>query len=284
MKLRKVEEHVFLFLMRLSALLIGFALLAIIWSIFSNGLGSLNWQMISEVPKGGYYFGKEGGILNAIIGSLYLSLGATVLALVIGLPIALFINIHLSKRRRLVNVVRLILDILWGVPSIVYGAFGFTVMIFFGVKTSLMAGIIVITALILPIMIRSLDEVFKEVPMGLKEASYSLGSTKSETAYKVYVRQCVPGLVTAVLLSLGRGIGDAASVLFTSGYTDNIPTALDQPAATLPLAIFFQLGSPIPEVQNRAYAAAAVLTIIILVISILARIVGNKYQKNKIKA
>jgi phosphate transport system permease protein len=88
--------------------------------------------------------------------------------------------------------------------------------------------------------------------------------------------------VTAILLSFGRAIGDAASVLFTTGYTDNIPTSLSQPTATLPLAIFFQLSSPIQEVRERAYAAAVVLTAIILIISILARLYSRKYQKNKI--
>jgi phosphate transport system permease protein len=85
---------------------------------------------------------------------------------------------------------------------------------------------------------------------------------------KVILRQLMPGIVTAVLLAVGRGIGDAATVLFTAGYTDNIPHALNQPAATLPLAIFFQLGSPVAEVQNRAYGSAVILTVIILILSL----------------
>jgi phosphate transport system permease protein len=131
-------------------------------------------------------------------------------------------------------------------------------------------------------MVRAMDEVLKTVPIGLLETSLSLGSTRSETAYKVFLRQASPGLVTAVLLSFGRAIGDAASVLFTTGYTDHIPTSLTQPTATLPLSIFFQLSSPIEEVQNRAFASAVILTVIILVISILARIYSRKYQKHKI--
>jgi phosphate transport system permease protein len=99
-----------------------------------------------------------------------------------------------------------------------------------------------------------------------------MGSTKTETAYKIFFRQALPGLATAILLAFGRGIGDAASVLFTAGYTDHIPRNLSDPTATLPLAIFFQLGSPIPEVQNRAYAAAIILTFIVLCISISARL------------
>jgi phosphate transport system permease protein len=98
----------------------------------------------------------------------------------------------------------------------------------------------------------------------------------------VIVRQLLPGISTAVLLSIGRGIGDAATVLFTAGYTDSIPTSLGQPTATLPLAIFFQLSSPVEEVQNRAYAAAVVLTVIILILSFSARYFSRRFSKNKI--
>lgn len=280
---KKYEEKFFRVLMFLATSVIVFALLLIVFSILYKGLPSLSWQMISQTPKGGFYFGKEGGILNAIIGSLYLSLGATFLAFIIGLPVALYMNIHLVKRKKLVNTIRFFLDLLWGVPSIVYGAFGFAVMIFFGIKTSLLAGIITVTLFVIPIMVRGMDEVLKTVPRGLMESTFSLGSTKSETAYRVFFRQCITGITTAVLLSFGRAIGDAASVLFTTGYTDHIPTSLNQPTATLPLAIFFQLSSPIAEVKERAFASAVVLTVIILIISILSRVFSQKYQKNKIK-
>lgn len=239
--------------------------------------------MITQTPKGGFYFGKEGGILNAIVGSLYLAIGATFLAIIIGLPIALFMNTWLYHHERQVNLLRFILDLLWGIPSIVYGAFGFSIMVMLGIKASLLAGIIILALLILPIMVRAIDEGLKTVPRGLQEASYSLGSTKSEVAFKVMMRQCIPCIVTAVLLSFGRAIGDAASVLFTAGFTDNIPGSLSQPTASLPLAIFFQLSSPIPEVKERAYAAAVVLTAIILIVSVLARVFTHKFNKHSIK-
>lgn len=282
-RLRYIEEHFFRVLMFISTNIIVIALALIVFSILYKGLPSLSWEMISQTPKGGFYFGKEGGILNAIIGSLYLAFFSTILAFIIGLPVALMMNVHLVNHKKIVNTIRFFLDLLWGVPSIVYGAFGFSVMIYFGLKTSLLAGIITVTLFIIPIMVRSMDEVLKTIPRGLLETAMSLGSTSSEISYRIYLRQVIPGLVTAVLLSFGRGIGDAASVLFTTGYTDHIPTALNQPTATLPLAIFFQLSSPIPEVQDRAYASALVLTIIILIISILARFFSKKYQRNRIK-
>lgn len=282
-KFRHIEEKFFRVLMFLSTSIIVIALTVIIFSILHKGLPSLSWEMISQTPKGGFYFGKEGGILNAIVGSLYLAISSTVLALIIGLPVALMMNVHLVKYKKLVDSIRFFLDLLWGVPSIVYGAFGFSVMIYFGLKTSLLAGILTVTLFIIPIMVRAMDEVLKTIPRGLMETAMSLGSTSSEISYRIYLRQVISGLITAVLLSFGRAIGDAASVLFTTGYTDHIPTALNQPTATLPLAIFFQLSSPIPEVQNRAYASALILTIIILFISILSRIFSQKYQKNRIK-
>jgi phosphate transport system permease protein len=279
----KYEEYFFRGVMLLSSCLIAFILGLILFSILIKGIPSLSFEMITQTPKGGFYFGKEGGILNAIIGSLYLALGSTFLAFIIGLPIALFMNTWLLHKEKTVHAMRFILDLLWGIPSIVYGAFGFTLMIFFGIKASLLAGIIVIGLLILPIMIRAIDEGLKTVPLGLQEASYSLGSTRSEVAFKVMMKQCMPCIVTAVLLSFGRAIGDAAAVLFTTGFTDNIPTSLSQPTATLPLAIFFQLSSPIPEVKERAYAAAVVLTVIILVISVLARVFTSRFNKHSIK-
>ncbi|HNY59611.1 MAG: phosphate ABC transporter permease PstA [Bacteroidales bacterium] len=282
MDLRKIEEIFFRILMFCSTVIIAVSLIIIIFSTFYKGLPHLTWEMISKTPKGGFYFGKEGGILNAIVGSLYLSFGATILAILFGLPLALFLNVHIAHRRKLVNVVRFVMDLLWGVPSIVYGAFGFTIMVFFGIRASLLAGIITVTLFIIPIMVRGIDEVLQSVPRGLHESSLSLGSTRAETAYKVFLKQSVPGVVTAILLSFGRAIGDAASILFTTGYTDHIPTSLSQPTATLPLAIFFQLSSPIPQVRDRAYAAAAVLFIIILIISILSRFFSKRYQKNKI--
>ena len=97
------------------------------------------------------------------------------------------------------------------------------------------------------------------------------------------LRQIAPGIVTATLLAVGRAIGDAAAVLFTAGYTDTIPTSLSQPVATLPLAVFFQLSSPSAEVQDRAYAAALVLTIIVLVLSVSGRFITRRFSKNKIK-
>lgn len=279
---QKIEERFFRTLMVVSTFFILAVLAIIIYSIFEKGISSMSWEMISQRPKGGYYYGKGGGILNAILGSLVLAFGSTLLAFIIGLPVALFINVFLIRHRKMTAVIRFLLDLVWGIPSIVYGAFGFTLMILLGLQTSLLAGILTVTLFILPIMIRSMDEILMTVPIGLQEASYSLGSNSSETAFRIMTRQTISGIITAVLLSFGRAIGDAASVLFTAGYTDHLPNGLLEPVATLPLSIFFQLSSPVPEVQDRAYASALVLTLIILLVSLFSRGLGKRYHKTKI--
>jgi len=283
LKSRKREEAVAKVLMIGSTVLVAGSLLAIVGAIVWKSLPALRLSMITQTPKGGYYLGKEGGILNAIVGSLYLAVGATLLAFLVSLPIVLFLNVYAKKNSRIAVLTRFSFDVLWGVPSIVYGAFGFLLMVFFGLKASLLAGIITVALLEIPIMSRAIDEVMTLVPKELKDASYALGATRLETAWKIVVRQCVPGILTAILIAFGRGIGDAASVLFTAGFTDRIPTSLLQPAATLPLAIFFQLGTPFPEVQQRAYASAAVLTLLILAISIVSRILIRRATKHVIK-
>lgn len=264
-----------------SIALVLFFVVSVIWSVFRRGIPVLSWEMVSSLPGGGFYIGKEGGFLNAIVGSLYIVGGATVLGLLISIPVVFYLNVYLKPYSKFGAIARLAYDVLFGIPSIVYGAFGFTIMIFFGLRTSLLGGIIVVTLLIIPIFIRSMDEVAKTIPQDLLEAGYSLGSTRLETI-SVVVRQIAPAIATATLLSIGRAIGDAAGVMFTAGFSDTIPTSLTQQTASLPLSVFFQLSAPQLEVQDRAYAAAVVLTAIVLVLSLSGRFIMNRFSRNKI--
>jgi phosphate transport system permease protein len=277
------EEKLFKALMILSLAVVVGSLFTVVAVIVWNGLPALSLSMITQTPKGGFYLGKEGGILNAIVGSLYMAFGSLILALMISLPAALSLQKDYIGKTKAAYYIRLSLDVLWGTPSIVYGAFGFIIMLYLGIRASLLGGIIVLTILQLPIMIRSMEEVIKMVPSELKEASYTLGATRFETTAKVVVKQALPGIVTGVILSFGRGIGDAASILFTAGYTDSLPRSLLDPVASLPLAVFFQLGSPLPEVQARAYASALILLIIVLALSIASRYLSKKFMKNIIR-
>lgn len=268
--------------MMTSTLIVIGSLLAVLTVVVLKGLPALNLSMITQAPTGGYYLGKGGGILNAIIGSLYLAGGATAFAFFISLPVALYLQEY-AGRSKLASFTRLSLDVLLGVPSIVYGAFGFATMLYLGMTASLLWGVIVVALLVFPLMTRAMDEVVRMVSLELREASYALGATKLETILKVVSRQAMPGILTAILLAFGRGIGDAASVLLVAGYTDYIPHSLFDPVATLPLAVFFQLGTPFPEVQQRAYASAVVLLAIVLLLSIASRLLAKKFTKYVIK-
>jgi phosphate transport system permease protein len=278
-----LEEKIMKLLMIAATAAIIATLVIILAMITIKGLPAMNLAMITQPPKGGFYLGKEGGVLNAILGSFYMVGAATVLALAVSLPVVLYLNVYMKKDSGFAALVRFSFDVLWGIPSIVYGAFGFTILIFLGLGTSLLGGIITMAILIFPIMCRAMDEVVRTVPRELVEASECLGATKMESAFSVIVRQVFPGIMTAVLVAMGRGIGDAASILFTAGFSDSIPRSLLRPVATLPLAIFFQLNTPIVEVQQRAYASALILTILILIISILSRFLSAKLARHSIK-
>ena len=280
--INKLEEKSVKLLMYAATLLVFAFVGSILYTILQKGFPALSWEMVSQIPQGGYFNGGGGGVLNAMVGSLYIVLGSSILGLIISVPIVFYLNVYLTAKSKLAYAARLAFDILFGIPSIVYGAFAFSIMIYFGMRTSLGGGILVITLLIVPIFIRSMDEVAKQMPKELLDASLSLGATKLETI-GIVLRQLAPGIATATLLSIGRAIGDAAGVMFTAGFTDSIPTSLSQPAATLPLSVFFQLSSPSADVQNRAYASALILTIIVLIISISGRIITRIFSKNKIQ-
>lgn len=282
MNFKHTEEKIFKTLMVISLIFVVGLLVSVVFAVLFKGLPSLSWSMVSQSPIGGYYMGKGGGVLNAILGSIYLAASSTFAAFLIGLPVVIYMNIYKKRNSKFTSFIRLSMDVLWGVPSIVFGAFGFTVMVFFGLKTSLLAGAITLTIMILPVLIRAMDEIFKTIPVGMLDASFALGATRWETSIKIAVKQALPGITTAILLAFGRAIGDAASMIFTAGYTDRVPYSVLKPVGSLPLSIFFQLSAPVQEVQNRAYASAVILTVIILIISILSRILYSKYDKHRV--
>jgi phosphate transport system permease protein len=282
MRARRLEETIFKALMRASLGLVLVVLAAIIVVVVARGASSLNLAMIFQTPKGGYYLGKEGGIANAIVGSIYLALGGSALAILLSLPTALVLQKEYTGQR-VATITRLCLDALWGTPSIVYGAFGFVIMRYLGLSASLLGGIIALSLVMLPIMARAMEEAVRTVPLQLKEISYAMGATKLETTFSVVLRQALPGIITAIVLAFGRGIGDAASILFTAGYTDYIPRSLLDPTASLPLAVFFQLGTPFPEVQRRAYAAALILLVMVLLASLSARLLSRRFSRHMIR-
>lgn len=281
MSRRRLLDLAFCIVAGAAALAIVAVLVSIIAVIVKRGIGAMSWDLLTKTPAEGTYSGGGGGIANAIIGSIYIGGGATLIALVVSLPAALYLRVY--ARRWFAGAVRALLDVLWGVPSIVFGAFGFTVMLAMGWRASLLAGTITVALFELPILIRAIDEVLKLVPPELEESSYVLGATRGETAFRVVARQAMLGIISGTLLAFGRGVGDAASVLFTAGFTDRVPQGLFDPAATLPLTIFFQLGTPFEEAHKRAYGAAFILVVLVLVTSIVSRVAGALLGKHTVK-
>ncbi|NTW97888.1 MAG: ABC transporter permease subunit [Oscillochloris sp.] len=279
--LRRLEAGIFEWGMVLSLLAAALVLGSILLTITARGIRALDWAMLTQAPQGGFYLGKEGGILNAILGSLLLALGATALALALAVPVVLWL--HTGGRGTWMAIaVRLALDVLWGTPSIVFGAFGLALMIAIGLRASLLAGMITLALVVLPILVRTFDEVAALAPPELTSSGLALGATRSELA-GLLLRQTVPGLMAGTLLAFARAIGDGAAPLFTAGYTDAMPSALNRPVASLPLAIFFQLSTPFPAVQARAYAAALVLTVIVLLSSLAAQVAARRLGRNVIR-
>ena len=282
MDMRIIEEKIFKALMLFSLGTVMAALLVIVGVVFIKGIASLTVDIVTKTPEAGYYLGGGGGILNAIMGSLYLAGGATIMAFFASIAVAAYLQSDFSDKG-MAETIRTVLDILWGVPSIIYGVFCFTFMVYLGIGTSLLAGMIALTMLEIPIMTRSMDEALRAVPKDMKEASYSLGATRTETALLVARGQALPGMMSGVLLALGRGIGDAASILFTAGFSDHVPTSLMDSAAALPTMIFFLSTSPVGEVRDRAYAAAFILLAVVLILSIGSKLLSRRFSRNVVK-
>lgn len=275
-----IEEKVVKALMWVSVSLVILVVASIICTIFVKGFGSLSWDMVTKVPGRNWNTADDGGFVNAIWGSIIVVAPATLIAMVVSIPVVFYMNLYRRRSNWLSYVARLAYDVLYGIPSIVYGAFAFMIMVMVGMRASVLGGIIVSTLLIIPMFIRNGDEISKSVPDDMIDAAYSLGATKWETL-KVVVRQVLPGMATATLLAVGKAIGDAAAVMFTAGFSDSMATSLSSPTATLPLAIFNWVTMPDPF-PGRAYAAALVLTVIVLILSLGGRWITNHFTKNNL--
>lgn len=275
-----IEEKVVKALMWVSVSLVILVVASIICTIFVKGFGSLSLDMVTKVPGRNWNTTDDGGFINAIWGSVIVVAPATLIAMVVSIPVVFYMNLYRRRSNWLSYVARLAYDVLYGIPSIVYGAFAFMIMVMVGMRASVLGGIIVSTLLIIPMFIRNGDEISKSVPDDMIDAAYSLGATKWETL-KVVVRQVLPGMATATLLAVGKAIGDAASVMFTAGFSDSMATSLSSPTATLPLAIFNWVTMPDPF-PGRAYAAALVLTVIVLILSLGGRWITNHFTKNNL--
>ncbi len=276
---RYTEQRLFGLLARASAaLVVGVLAMVISVTLYRGGRVFLTDPAVMITPPGSrYMLDGGGGFLHAVLGSIFIVVPATMIAILLSLSTAVFLQSDYSSERTS-EIINMFLNVLWGTPPIVYGVFVLTVIIAVGAQTSLFFGIIAIAIFQYPIMTRYTDEALRSVPGAVKEASYGLGSTRFETA-RITIRSALPGIVAGVIIGFARGIGDAATVLFTAGRSTQMPGGLFEPATTLPILIFEQAASFNAEVRAHAYAASFVLIIAVLTLIIASKLLAGKYAR-----
>jgi phosphate ABC transporter, permease protein PstC len=249
----------------------------ILFDIISNGLPYLTWDFLTQPPRD---LGREGGIFPAIVGTLYLTLGAIAIALPLGIGAAVYLNEY-TKEGRMTRLIRTGADLLNGTPSIVFGLFGFAFLVIylkFGV--SLVAGQITLALMVLPTIIRTTEEALKSVPSSVREGSLALGATKWQTIRKVVLPPAAPGIITGTILSVGRAAGETAPIMFTAVVFSQryLPSSLFQPVMALPYHLFI-LATNVPGAEGNKYGTALVLLILVIAIYSVAIAVRNHYHK-----
>ncbi len=258
----QVIAYVILLLMTIITIVV---LFFIIGFVFKNGFGQLSLEFLTDKTR---EMGKEGGIFPSIVGTLFV----TVFAIVIATPLGVGSAVYLVEYTRS-GVIRRIIsfgaDCLAGVPSIIFGLFGF---IFFVIQLnlgwSIISGGLTLSVMILPTIIRTSEEAIKAVPHTYREISYSLGGGKLDTIMKVILPTSLPGILTGIILGVGRAVGETAAVIFTAGSSLGIPTSLF--SSTRTLAVHFYILAREGISMPNAYGTATVLIIIILVVNFVA--------------
>lgn len=251
----------------LAFLLLGTAMVWILTVVFMRGAKALNFQLLTHITEG-----TGGGLLNAIEGSLLLSLGGILLAAPVGLATGIYLAEY--DTGRLAPAIRFLADVLVGVPSIVIGYFGYVTMVAaLGWQFSLAAGSIALAIIALPYICRTSEMAIRQVPSSMREAAYALGSSDSRVVLSICVPIALPGILTGILLALAIGIGETAPLLYTAGWSNYLWTGhfTKEPVGYLTYAIWAFITEPFESAHALAYAAAFLVTLFVLVISILSR-------------
>ncbi len=284
----KAKQFAAFGLISLSTLAVLAALGIILFYIFSNGIGAINLDFITRPPKN---LGREGGIFPAILGTIYLVLGAIIIAVPIGIGAGIYLAEY-ARAGKVTKVIRMGIDNLNGTPSIVFGLFALSFfVIYMGLGVSLITGQLILGFLILPTVIRTTEEAVKAVPRSFREGSYACGATKWQTIRKVVLPSAMPGIITGTILSIGRAAGETAPIMFTACVFSR-RIAIDQPGKFFSLDMFtkpvmalpnhlFILITSVPgeEAEQNAYGTAMVLLILVMAIYLVAIVIRNYFRK-----
>jgi phosphate transport system permease protein len=246
----------------------------IIVFVLQRGLPYVTWEFLSQPPRES---GRQGGVLPMIVGTLAVTLLAVAIATPLGLGTAIYLT-EFTRENRFTRTVRFGADSLAGVPSIIFGLFGFVFFVItLGFGWSILAGGLTLAFMILPTVIRTSEEAIKAVPQGYREVALTLGASKWQSIVKVVLPSALPGIVTGVILGMGRSISETAAVIFTAGssLSQVVPTSVFDGTRTLSVH-FYQLAREGISAE-KAYAAAAVLVLAILVINVSAYTLMNRF-------
>lgn len=271
--MRKFKENLLKALIFLSVLFTVSCLIAIVGFIFIKGISKLSLGFLIN----GYSASGNGGILPMIITTLYTVGTSIVIATPLGILSAIFLQEY-AKQGRLVSIIRFATEALSGIPSIIYGLFGgIFFVVTLGVGYSILAGSLTLSIIILPVIIRTTEEALKTVPPIYKEGSLALGATKFQTLYKVVLPSAMPGILSGIILSVGRIIGESAAVLLTAGTVANMPGGLFDSARTLTVHSYL-LTKESGDISGAA-AVGIVLIALVFILNLLTKFVVKKFNR-----
>jgi len=275
---RKLRNHAATGLIVATVVIALIPLVAVIGFVISRGGPVFGWHFLTQdIPLVDRDIG--GGMLPAIVGTLIVTGGAAAMAVPLGVLGAIYLNEY-GQRRRLARVIRFLSDVMTGVPSIVMGLFIYVVWVLHFKNETAFAGSLALACLMLPIIIRTSEEILRLVPEELREGSYALGSRKVRTIRTVVLPHAAPGIVSGVLLAVARAAGETAPLLFTIGFVTSTNTSLFHgPTTALSYQIFHNATSPFVGAQDRAYGAALTLILLVFVFTALSRVVTTIYAR-----
>lgn len=272
---RRIVSRIVVGLCGLSVLIALVPLALVLFYVIKQGFASLNWAFFTRMPKPVGEAG--GGMANAILGTLFLVVIASSLAI----PVGVIAGVYLSEygKARFASLVRFTADVLNGVPSIVIGIFAYGLAVLPVHRFSALAGGLALGFMMIPIITRTTEELLNLVPTTLREGALALGATRARAAFGVMVPAALPGILTGILLALARIAGETAPLLFTAFNNRYFSTRLDQPIASLTVQVFTYAISPYDDWHRQAWAGALVLVSFVFVFSVLARIVTRRLER-----
>ncbi len=255
-------------LISLCILITLFFLGLVVYFISIKGLGVINWQFLTDIPRKSM---TAGGVAPAIVGTFYLTLGAVLFALPLSLACAIYLCEY-SPKGSVINIVRVSINNLAGVPSVVFGLFGLAVFVkFFKFGVSILSGSFTLGILIMPGIISAAQEALISVPQSLREASLSLGATRWQTIKMIVLPHALPGILTGVILSIGRAAGETAPILFTAAtfYSRGYPHSVFSEVMALPYHIYALMteGTHPAQQTQIAYGCSVILLLLVLAVS-----------------